>query len=177
MALYYSIFETAFGWFGILGTEKVLARTCLPLPNPQDVSATLLNGQTARRKSDYKKELQKRIQEYFEGKPTDFAGVPISYEGFSEFFKKVFEELKNVRYGQLTTYGKLALQAGFPKASRAVGRALAANPLPLIVPCHRVIRADGTVGGFSAEGGVAMKEKMLRLEQSVSKTGQNLSYI
>lgn len=177
MALYYSVFETGFGWFGILGTEEVLVRTCLPLPCPSTVSASLLKGQTAHRKPDYKIELQRRIQEYFEGKYIDLADVPVSFEGLSDFCRKALNVLKNVKYGEIITYRDLAVQAGSPKASRAVGRALAGNPLPLIIPCHRVICADGSVGGFSAEGGVLMKEKMLRLEQSVLTKGHTAPLI
>ena len=75
---------------------------------------------------------------------------------------------RDIRFGQTVSYGRLAEMAGKPGAARAVGRALAKNPLPLIIPCHRVICANGKIGGFSAPGGVTLKKRLLQLEQEAS---------
>ncbi len=81
------------------------------------------------------------------------------------FQREVYQTLATVPYGETWSYGELAAAIGRPGASRAVGSANANNPVPLIVPCHRVIRADGALGGFSAPGGVGLKERMLELEK------------
>jgi len=77
---------------------------------------------------------------------------------------KVYRALQKVPYGQVRTYAWLAAKAGDPKAARAVGAALAKNPTPLVVPCHRIVRSDGGLGGFSAASGVKLKQRMLELE-------------
>jgi len=118
----------------------------------------------AKYEPSYRKDIQKLIQEYFEGKYVDFGRVPVCLEGLTDFQKRVLWALRGVGYGKTITYSSLAAQSGFPKASRAVGRALAANSLPLIIPCHRVVCSDGRLGGFSAEGGVEMKKKLLHFE-------------
>jgi len=124
----------------------------------------LLSGVDAKHEPNYRKDIQKAIQEYFEGKYIDFVWVPVCLGGLTDFQKRVLWVLKSIAYGKTITYSSLAAQSGFAKASRAVGRVLAANPLPLIIPCHRVVCSDGKLGGFSAEGGVEMKRRLLRLE-------------
>ena len=86
-------------------------------------------------------------------------------DGLSPFYKSVLTACKFVRFGQTINYGELAKKAGRPSSARAVGNALARNPLPLIIPCHRVIRSDGSLGGFSALGGLSLKRKLLAHEQ------------
>jgi len=95
-------------------------------------------------------------------KPTE--GVVPDFSGMSESSKSVYWALYKVPPGKVVTYGKLAEMSGRPNAARAVGACMAANPLPLLIPCHRVVRADGNLGGFSGPGGVRLKKKMLRWE-------------
>lgn len=165
MALYYSIFETQWGWFGILGDQGAVHRTCLPARSRRAVQISLLAGTEAGYEPNYKKAIQKTIQEYFEGKQVDFEAVPVCFKGLTDFQKAVLLTLKAVRYGERMTYRQLAEHAGFGRAARAVGQVAAANPIPLIIPCHRIIRSDGSPGGFSAQGGQRMKSRMLALEQ------------
>ena len=80
------------------------------------------------------------------------------------FARKVYDAAREIPIGKTSTYGELAKKLGQPKAVRAVGRALGRNPIPLIIPCHRVLAADGKPGGFSAHGGAATKLKLLALE-------------
>ena len=112
--------------------------------------------------------LQEKIKAYFEGEPVGFGrDVPVVLDGYSEFGMKALEGCRKIKYGQTVSYGQLAKLAGRANAARAVGGILGKNRLPLIVPCHRVIRGDGGMGGFSAAGGVEMKEKMLELERKI----------
>ncbi len=103
---------------------------------------------------------RRQLVEYFEGKRREF-DLPIHLTG-TEFQMLVLEELRRIPYGQTTSYGSIAERIGRPKAMRAVGAANGRNPLPIIVPCHRVIGSTGDLTGFG--GGLATKEALLRLE-------------
>lgn len=107
-----------------------------------------------------------QVKEYFEGKRTDF-DLPLSAAGTS-FQKEVWNALQQVPFGELQTYQALAKKVGRPKAARAVGNAIGRNPLPLIVPCHRVVAASG-LGGFS--GGLPVKKYLLSKEGSLPTRG------
>lgn len=104
----------------------------------------------------------KQIKEYFSGKRTRFE-IRLDLQG-TDFQKQVWNALCNIPCGQTRSYGDIARAVGRPGAARAVGTANSKNPVPLLVPCHRVIGADGRLGGFSS--GPALKEKLLKLEQS-----------
>ena len=111
--------------------------------------------------------LQERIAAYFEGENVDFSTDPaVSLDGLNSFDRKVLQTCRTIPSGEITTYGDLAVRVGHPGAARAVGSALARNPIPLIIPCHRVLRTDGSLGGFSAPGGLTTKQRLLRHEQS-----------
>jgi methylated-DNA-[protein]-cysteine S-methyltransferase len=104
-------------------------------------------------------------QHYFAGEKVDFSDVPLDLEGQSELFRQVYTALRQVGWGETTTYGALAKQFGDDwEIAREVGQAMSKNPIPLIIPCHRVLAAGGKVGGFSAPGGAATKVKMLEFE-------------
>jgi len=112
--------------------------------------------------------LQEKIKAYFEGELVEFGSdVPVVLDGYSEFGCKVLRACRKIKYGETVSYGQLAKRAGRANAARAVGGILGANRLPLIIPCHRVIRDDGGMGGFSAAGGVEVKKKMLELERKI----------
>ena len=91
-------------------------------------------------------------------------GIRLDLSGVSPFYRRVYGVLRRIRRGRVLTYAEVARRAGSPGAHRSVGSALARNPLPLLVPCHRVVRSDGSLGGFSAPGGLVLKERMLRHE-------------
>ena len=106
------------------------------------------------------REAARQLKLYFQGKLRDF-DLPLEMEG-TPFQRKVWSYLQTIPYGQTRSYGQLAAAIGNPNASRAVGAANGQNPIPIIVPCHRVINSDGGLGGFSC--GLAYKQRLLELE-------------
>ncbi|MHC4366494.1 MAG: methylated-DNA--[protein]-cysteine S-methyltransferase [Planctomycetota bacterium] len=163
----YAIFKTKWGYFGLAGAESTLCRTCLPGSGRERVAAHLLRGEaTARSDNSFFKRLQEQITAYYEGQYVDFdPEIAVSLNGFRTFGVSVLTKCRQLQFGQTITYAGLAERSGSPAASRAVGSTLAKNPMPLIIPCHRVLRTDGGLGGFSAPGGTPVKKKMLELER------------
>jgi len=163
----YVIFQTKWGYFGLAGTKYALCRTQLPGPEPKKIESRLLkNLSDAQFDETFFKILQEQIAAYFEGSCVNFSpDIPVVLDGFTGFSREVLTACRDIKFGQRITYSGLARKAGRPAASRAVGNALAKNPLPLIIPCHRVLRTDGKMGGFSAPGGISIKKRMLALEQ------------
>jgi len=106
------------------------------------------------------RQAEREILAYFAGKRQAFA-VPVDLAGVTPFRRKVLEATRRIPYGRTTTYGNLAKQVGSPRAVRAVGGAMAANPVPILIPCHRVLAAGG-LGGYG--GGLALKRRLLALE-------------
>jgi O-6-methylguanine DNA methyltransferase len=170
----YVIFRTKWGYFGLAGTEYAICRTCLPRPSPEKLKSHLLKDLSFEHQVSgiefdraFLKPIQEQIIAYFEGIYVNFSpGIPVMLDVFSDFQRAVLTECREVRFGQAITYGELAKRSGRPAAARAVGNALAKNPLPLIIPCHRVIRSDGSLGGFSGLGGLSLKRKLLAHEQN-----------
>ena len=174
----YTIFRTKWGYFGLAAADNGLLRTCLPLTERERVESQLLQNLPATqlvlrsellRRVAYDKALFKTAQEqitaYFEGDCINFRDIPVVLDGLGLFARRVLTACRDITFGQTVSYGRLAEMAGKPGAARAVGGALAKNPLPLIIPCHRVICANGKIGGFSTSGGVTLKKKLLQLEQ------------
>ena len=166
-AVKYVVFETKWGYFGLAGAESALCRTHLPGPEPEKIKSRLLkNLPDAQFDKTYFKRLQKQIAAYFEGACVNFnPDIPLEFNGFSGFSYKVLKACRDIKFGRTMSYSGLAQKAGRPTASRAVGSVMAKNPMPLIIPCHRVLRTDGKMGGFSTPGGISLKKKMLALEQ------------
>jgi len=164
-SLKYVIFRTGWGYFGLLGGKKGLLRSCLPVANGREAKKQLL-GDLGMCKPDaaFFAGLQEKIRAYFEGGCVDFGNTPVILDGLSEFGTAILTACRKIEYGRTMSYGDVARLAGRGAAGRAVGNILAKNPVPLIIPCHRVIRSDGQIGGFSAGGGIRLKKKMLELE-------------
>jgi len=107
------------------------------------------------------KTIRTLLDRYLQGREVDF-DVEVDISRLGSFTRKVLNELRKIPYGETRSYGWLAKKVGKPGAARAVGQALKRNPIPIIIPCHRIIRDDGTIGGFSM--GVNIKERLLALE-------------
>jgi len=102
-----------------------------------------------------------QLAEYFGGQRNRF-DLPIDFGGITPFTRSVLDATATVPFGELATYGDIAARIGSPGASRAVGNALGRNPIPVIVPCHRIVRSDSSIGGYT--GGIAIKERLLAIE-------------
>jgi methylated-DNA-[protein]-cysteine S-methyltransferase len=178
----WTMFETAIGPCGMAWSD--VGVTCFQLPE---------ESRTATKKRLYVKSGTKEralaseratppwvrdaialAQEHLAGSPQDFTKVPLDLAHVSAFDAEVLRALVRVPAGTTVSYGDLAKAVGKPGAARAVGRAMAANPIPLIVPCHRVLAAKERPGGFSAYGGLVTKERMLALEGFTLKKQKDL---
>lgn len=160
-----TVFDTALGEFGIGWTDAGLARLQLPGLDRAGLLARLnRNGAQAGDPPRSIEALINRIEDYAEGAAVDFADVALDLEGLPDFNRRAYQLLLAVGWGETTTYGELARQLGDVGLSRAVGAAMGANPMPLVIPCHRVLASDGKPGGFSAPGGAESKLRMLTLE-------------
>ena len=161
----YTIFNTAWGYFGLVADKKGLRRTVLPCENSKTVEKCLLAGfDNPQFDKNLLKPLQKQIIACFAGKPARF-NAPLVLDRLPTFTRKVLDACRKIPAGKTVSYSQLAGMIGKPRASRAVGSALARNPIPLIIPCHRVIHSDGSLGKFSAPGGTDTKKKMIDLEK------------
>ena len=105
-----------------------------------------------------------RVLALLAGEAVDLDDIPLDLEAVPDFHRKVYEVARTIPPGQTTTYGEIAKKLGVPHESRDVSQALGRNPVAIIVPCHRVLGADGKMGGFSANGGVATKRRILEIE-------------
>jgi methylated-DNA-[protein]-cysteine S-methyltransferase len=165
----YTIFSTAWGCFGLAADKNGLVRTVLPCPTRKTVEKHLLDGlENPQFDKNLMEPLQKQIIAYFAGKHT-FRPLPsvlclTNLSALTPFARKVLGACMKIPSGKTVSYSQLASMIGKPRASRAVGSALAKNPIPLIIPCHRVIHSDGSLGNFSAPGGTTLKKMLLALE-------------
>ncbi|MBW8040859.1 MAG: methylated-DNA--[protein]-cysteine S-methyltransferase [Planctomycetes bacterium] len=166
-AIKYVIFKTKWGYFGLGGTEYALCRTQLPGAKHEKIKSLLLkNLPAAQFDKNFCRPLQEQITAYFEGACIDFSNIPVALGGSSSFFNSVLNACRDIGFGRTISYSGLAEKTGRHAAARAVGSALAKNPMPLIIPCHRIICSDGKIGGFSAIGGRDLKAKLLKHEQT-----------
>ena len=165
---HYAVFETAGGFCGIAWSGTGIVRFQLPTHGADAAERALLRrvpGAAHTAPPAKVGEIIAAAQRYFAGETVDFSDVQVDLAGQVDFFRRIYTALRRVGYGQTTTYGALAKELGAgPEAARDVGQAMATNPVPLIIPCHRVLAAGGKVGGFSAPGGAASKIRMLELE-------------
>jgi methylated-DNA-[protein]-cysteine S-methyltransferase len=168
----YAMFETPLGHCALAWSDDGVTWLQLPEETPAATRARLLAKRPDAGAEDPKLRLAPKwvkqavtlVRDHLAGKPQALAEVPIDLSRASEFDAKIYRALQSVPPGKTTTYGALAKIAGSPGGSRAVGRAMATNPYPLLVPCHRVVASGGKAGGFSAYGGLVTKEKLLTLE-------------
>lgn len=186
-AIKYAIFETRWGYFGLAGNKYGLLRTCLPGPEPEKIKCQLLKSLSLVNRASgiedrvsmikfdktFFKTAQEQITAYFESTCVDFRNLPIVLSSFSHFHRSVLTACRDIKFGRTVSYSALARKSGRPAAARAVGSALARNPLPLIIPCHRIVRSDGKIGDFSAPGGRNLKEKLLKHEYCALMNSKN----
>ena len=118
-------------------------------------------------------EAKRQFDEYFAGDRETF-DLPLDPGGVSGFDRDVLDQLAAIPYGATATYGRIAAQTGFPRMAREVGKACGSNPLPIVIPCHRVVGAGGGLGGY--RGGAAAKRTLLDLESTRSRPALGLVF-
>ena len=159
MKLYASLFKTAQGWAALIFNEKKEVVRFI-LPTTRQKALSYVKGVARKRLPS----VEAMVCDYFNGKRISFDHVAVSRNGSSQFEGRVYQALRKIPYGSVLSYSQLAAKAGSQNAARAAGTAMSKNRLPLLIPCHRVIKADGTIGKFTADGGTTLKKKMLLLE-------------
>jgi methylated-DNA-[protein]-cysteine S-methyltransferase len=164
----YAIFETAGGFCGITWNEVGIIRFQLPSSTAGATESNLLRRSADALPGTPPGPITQAIaaaQRYFAGERIDFSPYLLDLHEQAGLFQRIYAAARRVGWGQTTTYGTLAKELGAgPEMAREVGQAMAKNPVPLIIPCHRVLAAGGKVGGFSAPGGSSSKLRMLQLE-------------
>ena len=169
-AAHFALFETVIGVCGIAWTEHGVRGVQLPEPNAATARARLLRRVAGAREHPPVEMVQPTIDgiaALLAGGPSDLSDVLLDLHGIPAFHRRVYALTRQIPAGRTASYGEIATQLGEPGTARAVGEALGRNPVPLIVPCHRVLAAGGKFGGFSARGGVATKMRLLAIERAI----------
>ena len=173
-SLAFSLFETHLGYCGIAWKMNILPNETHAVVYFQLPEATV--GATEAKIAKYCQvasasqppaeinALMHKVANHFTGETRDFQDIALDLSGCGDFARQVYSAAQKIPAGQTRTYGEIAKAIQRPAAARAVGHALGRNPIALIIPCHRVLAANGNLCGFSAYGGVNMKQKMLALE-------------
>ena len=169
-------FETAIGRCGLAWTEAGVTGVQLPEADPKDCLARLTRHGAKRVKAaDVPPEIAELIadlQAFLSGQPTGFDGLRLDMKRHSAFERAAYDALREVGWGKTVTYGELAARIGRPNGAQAIGMAMGRNSWPVIVPCHRVLGANGWLGGFSAPGGMLTKKALLAREGVYPDGGQ-----
>ena len=170
----YNLFDTPIGTCGIAwkessdsGTAPAVTLLQLPEATPESTESRIARNSGARAQSPPPPriaEVIRKVSRHLGGDLQDFREIEIDLDGSGPFARQVYEAARRIPAGRTRTYGELAKEIHRPRASRAVGQALGRNPIPLIIPCHRVLASGGKPGGFSAFGGFATKARMLSIE-------------
>lgn len=165
--MHYCLFDTAIGAVGVAWSADGITRLQLPEVNRSATQHRLRGHSASTAESQPPPKIARAteaVQRYMAGERIDFSGIALDLTGVGPFHRSIYETLRRVGWGETTTYGALARQTGDPGASRAVGQAMGRNPIPVIIPCHRVLASGGKPGGFSAFGGTVTKQRLLELE-------------
>ena len=164
----YVILKTNWGYFGMAGNDSAIYRTYLPAQKSEQIKQRLYRDfPSVKMDNSFFKSLQKQIIAYFQGENVDFSTeTPVYLDNYTVFSRHILVTCRSITSGSIITYADLARKAGHPNAGRAVGNVMARNPLPLIIPCHRVIRSDGKLGGFTSPGGINLKKRLLLHEKA-----------
>jgi methylated-DNA-[protein]-cysteine S-methyltransferase len=158
----YDLVDTPIGTLLIAATDRGLCRIAYDADAEQEVERLARAfGSRVLRSASPIDPARRQLDEYFEGHRHRF-DLPIDIGSLAEFNRRVLEELARVPYGEVVTYGELAARSARPRAARAVGTVMNRNPLPIVLPCHRVIGSNGKLVGYG--GGLERKEALLRLE-------------
>ena len=158
------LFDTALGVFGIAWSERGLCRLQRPEADREAIRQRLGTA-IAEEPPAWVEQTIGKIRRYLTGERVDFAALALDLTEVGDFRHAVYGAARAVGWGRTASYSELARRIGFPWGARAVGQALARNPTPIIVPCHRILTHDRRIGGFSAYGGTLTKQRLLALER------------
>jgi len=164
---FHTFFDSAIGHCGIAWSGQGVAAVQLPEADERRTRARLARRCPDARAAPPPPEIGHAIDgmvALLRGESSDLSGVPLDFAGVPAFERRVYEVARTIAPGATLTYGEIAARLGDPLLARDVGQALGRNPFPLIVPCHRVLAAGGKAGGFSANGGVSTKLRLLTIE-------------
>lgn len=162
------IFESPWGWVGISETAKGIDAIALPKRSKQAIEfglRTMAGGPVEPGESARLEAARRQLLDYLAGKRNRF-DIPLDLSRGTAFQRRVWRTLQRVPFGKLRSYQWIASRVGGRRYARAVGNAVGANPLPIVVPCHRIVAQDASLGGFSS--GLPMKRKLLTLEGTLS---------
>ena len=170
---YLSLFKTRLGVGGVVATDRGLLEIFLPFGGE---TVRTIRARFASRyagdlgESPLTREAAELLCRYFAGEGVTFR-LPVDRSGFTPFQGEVYRAVEAIPFGEVRSYGEIAEKIGRSRAARGVGGAMAGNPLPIVIPCHRVVGASGNLTGYSAEGGVESKKWLLDMERE--STGKN----
>ena len=161
-------FPTPLGWIAIAANNRGIVRTSLPEPTPQaadEAIAHIPNGTPVDSSNSLLAEAEDLLTRYCSGEDVDLDDIPIDDTAWTPYTQRARAACRTIPRGQTRTYAWLAQKAsGNPNSARAAGRAMATNPIPIIIPCHRVIASNGNLQGFGGTIGLPLKQKLLQLE-------------
>jgi methylated-DNA-[protein]-cysteine S-methyltransferase len=168
-AIHHHLFDTAIGECGVAWSARGLVGVQLPEKDRGRTELRLAVKCRSTSTDDIPPWIQSvisDIQRYLAGQPVDFSTIEVHFGGVDDFRQKLYAALRSIGFGRTVTYGELAKQIGLTgwESARDVGEAMGKNPVPIVIPCHRVLAAGNKPGGFSAYGGVTTKQKLLALE-------------
>jgi methylated-DNA-[protein]-cysteine S-methyltransferase len=165
----FALFDTNIGRCGIAWSARGIAGVQLPEANEAKTRARLTRRYPHAREAPPPADVCRAIDaitSLLRGEPRDLSAVALDMEGIPEFDRGVYEAARGIVAGATVSYGELAARVGERGLAREVGQALGRNPFPIIVPCHRILATGGKAGGFSANGGVATKLRLLTIERA-----------
>jgi methylated-DNA-[protein]-cysteine S-methyltransferase len=168
---HYLLLDTPFGACGIAWGERGIVRLQLPAATREATEARIATGGRSPCSEPLPVSVERAVdalRRYFVGEAVDLSAIEVDLDGVPEFHREIYAVLRQVAWGETTTYGELARRLGVAGAARAIGQAMGRNPVPVIIPCHRVLASGGGLGGFSAPGGTTTKQRLLVLEQVAS---------
>jgi methylated-DNA-[protein]-cysteine S-methyltransferase len=169
MTMGFALFDTAIGRCGVAWGERGLLGVQLPEADDAKTRSRLLQKAPGARETTPPANVQKACDamvELLDGEATDLSFISLDTEHIPAFNRSVYDIARTIAPGETLTYGDIATRLGDKLLSRSVGQALGQNPLPIVIPCHRVLAANGKTGGFSANGGVTTKFRMLAIERA-----------
>jgi methylated-DNA-[protein]-cysteine S-methyltransferase len=163
----FTLFETPIGICSLVWQDDKVVGLRLPEASPAATRARITRRWSSAEEQPPPAPMQQvidRVLALLAGEAVDLSDVPLDFGGAPEFHQRAYDIARRIPPGQTMTYGEIAKRLGVPHESREVGQAMGKNPIAIIMPCHRVLGADGKMGGFSANGGVATKRRILEIE-------------